>query len=255
LVIWWYDEIIKMGLDFRKRSGKIANGSRLVVEGQVTNGQKVFPNTFNRKSNPYDMTAEQRELLISQNTTPIPSATPSPTPTPTPTFTVTPTITPTNTPTNTPTPTPTSSVSGDFNVIVSQVGPDVVWQGSGSFNLSSLTLGDTNILAGAYDASTGAWGIGPNATVDGYSGITTYPITFGTGGNGTTSNTGSTFGILLGGSEPLLYVPSGYISNTTINGSSIYDNQTISGMGLTPGTYTWSWGTGANTSTLVMIIV
>jgi hypothetical protein len=74
-----------MGLEFRKRSGKIANGSRLVVEGQVTNGQKVFPNTFNRKSNPYDMTAEQRELLISQNTTPIPSATPFPTPTPTPT--------------------------------------------------------------------------------------------------------------------------------------------------------------------------
>jgi hypothetical protein len=69
-----------MGLEFRKRSGKIANGSRLVVEGQVTNGQKVFPNTFNRKSNPYDMTSEQRELLISQNTTPPP--TPSPTPTP-----------------------------------------------------------------------------------------------------------------------------------------------------------------------------
>ena len=69
MVIWWYDEIIKMGLDFRKRSGKIANGSRLVVEGQVTKGQKVFPNTFNGKSNPYNLTTEQRDLLQSQSGT------------------------------------------------------------------------------------------------------------------------------------------------------------------------------------------
>jgi hypothetical protein len=69
LVIWWYDEIIKMGLEFRKRSGKIANGSRLVVEGQVTNGQKVFPTTFSRKSNPYDLSPTQKELIQSQSGT------------------------------------------------------------------------------------------------------------------------------------------------------------------------------------------
>lgn len=54
-----------MGLDFRKRSGKIANGSRLVVPGQVTTGQKVFPNTFSMKSNPYDLTPSQKDLLQS----------------------------------------------------------------------------------------------------------------------------------------------------------------------------------------------
>jgi hypothetical protein len=90
-----------MGLDFRKRSGRIANGSKLVVPGEITTGQKVFPNTFNQKSNPYDMTAEQRESLISQNITP--------TPTPTSTINITLTPTPTNTPTNTPTVTPSSS--------------------------------------------------------------------------------------------------------------------------------------------------
>jgi hypothetical protein len=97
LVIWWYDEIIEMGLEFRKRSGRIANGSRLVVEGQITGGQKVFPNSFAQKSNPYDMTAEQRELLILQNVTPTSSneVTPTPTPTPTVTTDVTPTPTPT----------------------------------------------------------------------------------------------------------------------------------------------------------------
>jgi hypothetical protein len=100
-----------MGLEFRKRSGRIANGSRLVVEGQITNGQKVFPNSFGQKSNPYDMTAEQRELLISQNVTPTPTSTFNITPTPTPSVTgqVTPTPTPTATTDVTPTPTPTAT--------------------------------------------------------------------------------------------------------------------------------------------------
>ena len=53
-----------MGLDFRAKTGKIANGSRLVVSGQVTTGQKVFPPTF-RKTNPYDLTPTQKEALQS----------------------------------------------------------------------------------------------------------------------------------------------------------------------------------------------
>jgi hypothetical protein len=44
-----------MGLDFRRKSGRIANGSKLIVPGQITTGIKVFPNTFNqKKSAPID---------------------------------------------------------------------------------------------------------------------------------------------------------------------------------------------------------
>jgi|688.fasta_scaffold08100_10 hypothetical protein len=103
-----------MGLDFRKRSGRIANGSRLVVEGQLTTGLKVFINSFNKKSNPYNLTEDQRLLLESQRVvTPLPTPTPTPTatvnitPTPTPTPTVTTDVTPTPTPTPTSSPTPT----------------------------------------------------------------------------------------------------------------------------------------------------
>jgi hypothetical protein len=150
---------------------------------------------------------------------------------------------------------PTSGASGDFNVTISQVGSDVVWNGSGSFNLAALTsIGTTTISAG-YNADDAIWAIGQEVTIDKYSGIITYPPTFGSGGAGVTSNTGSTFGILPGGSGRLLYVPSGYVSNTVISGSSTYGGQTIAGMGLTPGTYTWSWGSGENASTLVMIII
>ena len=53
-----------MGLNIRPKSGRIANGSRLVVSGQVTTGQKVFPVTF-KKTNPYDLTPTQKEALQS----------------------------------------------------------------------------------------------------------------------------------------------------------------------------------------------
>lgn len=62
MVVWGYDEIIIMGLSFRKRSGKIANGSKLVVPGEITTGQKVFPVTFTQKTNPYDLSPSQKEL-------------------------------------------------------------------------------------------------------------------------------------------------------------------------------------------------
>ena len=185
------------------------------------------------------------------------SVTPTPTGTPvaeTPTPSVTNTQTPTAT-SVTPTPTPTSGVSGNFNVTISQVGPDVVWNGSGSFNLVALTFAGTNAVGGGYAANQAIWAIGPSTTQDTYSGVTTFPASFGTGGAPVTSNTGSTFGILPDGFiGRSLYVPTGYTSNTIISGSSTYASQTIAGMGLSGGTYTWSWGSGGNTSTLVMTI-
>ena len=144
--------------------------------------------------------------------------------------------------------------TGDFNVTISQVGNDVVWSGSGSFNLTALTSAGPGSIGGGYQSGQAIWAIGENSSVDTYSGTITYPASFGTSNVAVTSNTGSTFGILPGGSGRLLYVPSGYVSNTNISGTSTYANKTIAEAGLTPGTYTWSWGSGANASSLVMVI-
>ena len=179
-------------------------------------------------------------------------------PSPTPTTTSTPTVTPTNTPTPTSASTPTG-----FTVNVSQVGPNVVWSGSGSFNLTSLTL-NQNIpgVTGGFNRSAAQFVVGPSSPSSGttYSGssFTTFPTSFGPtpGGLPPSSSSGSLFGIVQtapSGPREVL-VPQGYVSGTVISGSMTYNSQTISGMGLTPGTYTWSWGTGGNTSTLVMTI-
>jgi len=97
-----------MGLEFRKRSGKLANGSRLIVPGQITTGQKVFPNTFSQKSAPPNPKLES--LPIATPTIPIPTNTP------------TPSVTPTSTPTPTPTPTPEQLI----NPIITENGEYIV---------------------------------------------------------------------------------------------------------------------------------
>jgi len=168
-----------------------------------------------------------------------------------------PTPTPTETPTSTPTPTPTS-VPGTFTLNVLQQGPDVVWSGSGSFNLGALSLeGDLTISSG-FNTSTAIWAVGPETTVEEYGGASlTYPTSFGSPSSpGAFTTSGSTFGILTGGaSGRVLLVPSGYTSNTVISGSTTYSNSTIAGMGLSGGTYTWAWGSGGTASSLVMNII
>lgn len=172
-------------------------------------------------------------------------------PSPTPTSTTTPTVTPTITPT------PTSAATGNFTVTVSQQGPNVVWDGSGRFNLTSLIANGSQSLTAGFQASQAIWAIGSatGVTLDIYSGVTTYATSFGSPGTaGAISGGGSTFGILPNGTNRNLLVPTGYSSGSFISGTTSYANSTISGMGLTPGTYTWSWGSGGNASTLVMTI-
>ena len=94
-----------MGLDFRKRSGRISNGSLLIVPGQTINGVKVYQTTFSQKKSQNNKPMGPEIPLP----TPTPTNTSTPLPTPTPTSTSTPipsaTPEPTSTPTNTPTPT------------------------------------------------------------------------------------------------------------------------------------------------------
>jgi hypothetical protein len=47
-----------------------------------------------------------------------------------------------------------------------------------------------------------------------------------------------------------LIVPAGYISGNPLSDSATYDGATLASLGLTPGTYTWTWldSSGLNTA-------
>jgi hypothetical protein len=43
-----------------------------------------------------------------------------------------------------------------------------------------------------------------------------------------------------------LAVPHGYVSGNPLSDMATYDNTNFSKLGATPGTYEWTWGSGAN---------
>jgi hypothetical protein len=137
---------------------------------------------------------------------------------------------------------------------VYQSGGNVVASASGSLDLTGLTdLGsgytfDPGITPNDADVLTTAAGsespfVAGVEFYTGYSG----PASLGPGGpTGASSESGDALGInvILNGTTPVLVVPLGYASGTPLSATDTFDGTTIAGMGLTPGIYNYTWGTG-----------
>ena len=139
-----------------------------------------------------------------------------------------------------------------YIVTLQQVGANVVATGSGTLDLAALTLGDNGFQSGIIIASQGAIAVGPNASVTTYSGFTG-PTSFGSGGGHfPANNSGDTVGV--DGNFNLVLVPEGYLSGSSLSDTSTYDGATFASLGVTPGTYEWTWGTGADADNFTLQI-
>jgi hypothetical protein len=142
------------------------------------------------------------------------------------------------------------STQAGYVVTLQQVGSNVVATGSGAIDLTGLGPGSDNqgqsaIEPGSAFITTGPTGISNADTYSGFSG----PTSFGLGiGMVTFANSGSgdLVGILGAGALQFLIVPRGYVSGNALSDGSTYNGATFTTLGITPGTYTWTWGTGAN---------
>lgn len=139
---------------------------------------------------------------------------------------------------------------------ISQVASDVVATASGTLNLGGLTFFDQD--NGGLNAfvfpSFGAVGVGPAPSdTDIYTGAISGPATFGTGARtGASSGTGDAF--VLNEFTQLLFVPRGYVSGSSLSGSANFADATLASLGITPGTYVYRWGSGANADTFTIDI-
>jgi VPDSG-CTERM motif len=137
-----------------------------------------------------------------------------------------------------------------YIVTLKEVGSNVVATGSGAIDLTALTFVNTSTASLAFIFPSLAQIItGPTSgTADVYSGVISGPTSFGSGGFiFASSGSGDAVGKVEGfGAEDFLILPQAYVSGNALSDSSTYNNATFASLGVTPGTYEWTWGTGAN---------
>jgi hypothetical protein len=132
------------------------------------------------------------------------------------------------------------------------MGANVVATGSGAINLLGLNFLSPGSAAAGITAGDASITMG-EAPLDIYHGFLTGPTNFGTGnfvaGNPLGGDSVSIFAQL-----GQIGVPEGYVSGNPLSDSMTFDNATIHSLGLRPGTYVWTWGTGLPNQNFTLII-
>jgi hypothetical protein len=135
------------------------------------------------------------------------------------------------------------SAQAGYVVHLTEQGSNVVATGKGPIDLTGLSPVGLFFLLPALEPSAGIIQTGLSNLAHVYLGVTG-PANFGSGGiTGATSGSGDVVGIP---APSLLFVPDDYISDDPLSDTATYLNQTFNSLGVTPGTYEWTWGSGPN---------
>lgn len=150
-----------------------------------------------------------------------------------------------------------SSPADALTITAAENAGDVIFSGSGSLNLSALTLTFTNGYSIPWAApAESSFLLGPinGAAYDAYEAIS-FPADFGPGalpgGMVASDGSGDLFGPLpYFGDE--LWVPTGYQSGDPLSAQIIFSRESFASLGMIPGVYIWSWGSGADADNLTL---
>jgi hypothetical protein len=140
-----------------------------------------------------------------------------------------------------------------YIVTLQQVGSNVVATGSGAIDLTGLSFGGGGTDESGMGPSqgfifTGPFSATPTDVYTGFSGPTNFgsgDVTLGSSGSGRLVGIDATRGFL---AVPFLY-RAGALSDSTT-----YNNATFASLGVTPGTYLWTWGTGGADQNFTLVI-
>ena len=133
---------------------------------------------------------------------------------------------------------------------IQQDGENVTMTGIGSINLDALSTSSPSAAYSIIRANDSLLGVG---IVDGnlqhYTSITG-PGSIGPGSSLYFADSTSGDNVMMNNNS--VSVPIGYTSGTELSGTATFNNNTIAGMGLTEGTYTYTWGSGASADSITV---
>ena len=141
-----------------------------------------------------------------------------------------------------------------YIVTLEQVGSNVVATGSGAIDLTGLPVIGQGDSLSAIAPVVAVITTGPafRVQVNLYGLGLVGPTMFGSGFTSfASSGSGDFVGINIPGG---LFVPNGYVSGAALSDSMTVNNATFASLGVTPGTYIWSWGTGLPNQNFTLII-
>jgi hypothetical protein len=157
----------------------------------------------------------------------------------------------------------TTPAQADYIMTLTEQNGNVVANGSGTLDLTDLIgpePGSTS--SGAFMTPvSGIIVTGPTTGLADarYTGFTG-PTSFGSGGplfdasSGSGDRVGIDESLTIGSSLGALILPAGYVSGASLSATSTWDTYTFASLGLTPGTYVWTWGSGADADSFTLQI-
>ena len=150
---------------------------------------------------------------------------------------------------------PITAADAAFVFTATQAGQDVLVVGSGTLNISALSLQGTTSDYAEIQASGPLFLGGPThfTPVQGFSGLVG-PTNLGGSmplpAQGALTGSGSIVGIVVG----FLEVPNGYVSGTFLSDMDTYNAPSFAALDLVPGSYVYTWGSGPTGDSLTINI-
>jgi hypothetical protein len=149
-----------------------------------------------------------------------------------------------------------SPISAGFVLDIQEIGSDVVATGSGTINTLDL-FKTANPQGRNAEFSPSFWLItGPTVAVanDAYFGfVYAGPTSIGPGPGGE-ANAGSGDLVGISFNSNFIYLDPGYVSGSPLNSTATWTNRTFATLGLTQGSYVWTWEAGANADSYTLTI-
>lgn len=138
-----------------------------------------------------------------------------------------------------------ANVTAGVMININPSGSDVLATWSGTLNTAGLSNTGTSSITGYVNPASGWFALtGISSNYQALSPVNFASVTVpGNFGSGTLTNVSSGSGVIgfVPNSIKYIFVPVGYTSGSSLTGSATWNSTTLAGLGLSTGTFVWSW--------------